>query len=167
MGELPTSSESYLGAEKLADMQGRLMMSSQQLQQRTQMKTHEAVTSMHVDMIRALHDVSTSSAKEHETKRLSIKSLEQEAEKQAAQLRGEIRTLRLELEKLIAESVIKSEGVSKAEQHRLHEFTNATYKLWAAKEVMLSTIMVRCSIALQAGRTQQESGDCRRFANRC
>ncbi|EAT86569.2 hypothetical protein SNOG_05505 [Parastagonospora nodorum SN15] len=128
------------GAEKLADMQGRLTMFSQQLQQRTQMKTHEAVTDMHVDVIRALNDATISSTKEHEATRSDIQSLQNEAERQAHQLREEINTLRSDLEKRIAESVVKSEQLSKTEQNRLHQFTNATYKLWAAKEVMLANI---------------------------
>ncbi|KAH3971957.1 hypothetical protein HBH64_212460 [Parastagonospora nodorum] len=128
------------GAEKLADMQGRLTMFSQQLQQRTQMKTHEAVTDMHVDVIRALNDATISSTKEHEATRSDIQSLQSEAERQAHQLREEINTLRSDLEKRIAESVVKSEQLSKTEQNRLHQFTNATYKLWAAKEVMLANI---------------------------
>jgi len=128
------------GAEKLAEMQGRLIMFSQQLQQRTQMKTHEAVTGMHVEVIRALKDTTISPQKEHEATRSDMQALKDEAEKQAHQLQEEIKTLRLDLEKRIAESIIKSEQLSKAEQNRIHEFTNATYKLWAAKEVMLTNI---------------------------
>ncbi|KAH3970432.1 hypothetical protein HBI37_136300 [Parastagonospora nodorum] len=128
------------GAEKLAEMQGRLMLFSRQLQQRTQMKTHEAVAGMHVEVVRALKDATISSAKEHEATRSDIQSLQSEAERQAHQLREEINTLRSDLEERIAESIVKSEQLSKTEQNRLHEFTNATYKLWAAKEVMLANV---------------------------
>lgn len=106
------------------------------------MKTHQAVTDMHVDVIQALKDVTISSTKEHEATRLIVNALEQEAEQQAALLRDEIKQLRLDLEQRISESIIKSGLVSKAEQSRLHAFTNATYKLWAAKEVMLANITV-------------------------
>jgi hypothetical protein len=115
---------------------------SQQLQQRTQIKTHQAVTDMHLDVIRALKDTTASSIQEHETTRLIVASLQRDAEQQAAQLKDEIKQLRLDLKQRISESITKSEHANKAEQNRLHEFTNATYKLWAAKEVKLANIIV-------------------------
>ena len=98
---------------------------------------------MHIDVICALKRATVSSAKEHEATRLDIERLRIEAEQQASRLRQEIEILKLELEKRILEAVVKNERGNKAEQNRLHELTNATYKVWAAKEVMLADIMVR------------------------
>jgi DNA polymerase IIIc chi subunit len=136
------------GAEKLAEMQTRLTLFSQQLQQRTQMKTHEAVTDLHVDVICALKEVTAHSTKEHAATRLAIGSLQRKTEDQVIQLREEIRTLKLDLEKRIAESVNESQRVSQTERKRINEYTNAMFKVWAAKEAMLANIMVNYALTL-------------------
>jgi hypothetical protein len=110
---------SVRGAKKLAEMQNRLDLFSQQLQQRTQIRTHEAVTDLHVDVICALKEVIAHSAKEHAATRLSIGSLQRQAEDNAIHLQKAIRNLRLDLERRIIESVSKSGRVGQTEMSQI------------------------------------------------
>ena len=131
------------GAEKLADMQRRLNLFSQQLQQRVQVKTLQTVTGLPGDLIKSIADAATTSVHAHDATRGDIESLRKEAEQQASQLREEIRSLKKDIEKCIKEAVNQNQHSNKEQQNKLREFTNATYKLWVAKEVMLTSILVR------------------------
>lgn len=131
------------GAEKLGDMQRRLDLFSQQLQQRVQVKTLQTITELRGDLMDSIEGAATASVQANDATRDHIENLRKEAEQQASQLREEIRTLKKDIEKCIKEAVNQNQRSNKDQQNKLREFTNATYKLWAAKEVMLTSILVR------------------------
>ena len=130
------------GAEKLNEMQARLDLSSQQLQQRMHIKTQWSISKVHIDIIHSIDIAAEGSAKSNNATRDDTESLHREAEQQAVQFREEVRKLKSDLEVCIREVVTKSERGNILSQKRLQELTNTNYRLWVAKEVMPVNIMV-------------------------
>lgn len=79
------------------------------------------------------------SAEKHSVDSLSSEGSRQSTAGQAAQLQEEINVLNNELERCIREAVTAS---SSLEKKKLQEKTNAAYTAWAAKELVLSDLLV-------------------------
>ena len=73
------------GAEKLKEMQTRLDLFSQQLQQRMHAKTQESITKVQVDVIQCIETANAASTRAHNRTSEDIERLRKESELKAEQ----------------------------------------------------------------------------------
>jgi hypothetical protein len=92
-----------------------------------------------------VEDDEISAAEKHSVDSLSSERSRQSTEGQVAQLREEINALNNALERCIREAVTANNAL---EKKKLQERTNAVYTAWAAKELVLSDLLVCIPISV-------------------
>lgn len=81
----------------------------------------------------------------HSSDSVDTEGSRQNTEERIAQLQEDINTLKQDLERCIQEAVAGSRTSGAAEKKRLQGKTNAAYKAWAARELVLNDLVVSFS----------------------
>jgi hypothetical protein len=98
----------------------------------------------------SVEDDDNSSDGKHSSDSVDTERSRQNTEERIARLQEDINTLKQDLERCIQQAVAASRTSSAPEKKRLQGKTNAAYKAWAARELVLNDLLVS-SISCDGG----------------